>query len=54
METYTKQEGHRMVWSEEGQGLVSRTVADPVKMEGVEVSEGTFKFCFVDLAGDIH
>lgn len=54
METYTKQEGHRMVWGEEGQGLVSRTIAESVRMEEVEVSEGMFRFSFVDLAGAIH
>lgn len=33
-----------MVWGEEGQGLVSRTIAESVRMEGVEVSVQVF-FC---------
>ena len=42
-----------MVWGEEQQGLVSRTIAESVRMERVEVSEGLYSFPFVDLAGDI-
>lgn len=41
-----------MVWGEEEQGLVHRTIAESVRMERTEVSEGVFMFPFVDLAGE--
>lgn len=43
-----------MVWGEEEQGLVSRTIPEFGRMERIEMSEGMFRFPLVDLAGDIY